>query len=113
MALRRTMNRSRTVLASLTALILSAAVFSTHAQQAPAFEVASIKPNTSGDERSSSIVQPGARYTATNVTLRMLIKTAYQVHDDQVVGGPGWIETERFDVAARGRGSPTTTEFRD
>lgn len=77
----------------------------------PAFEVVSIKPNTSGDERSSSIVMPGAVYRATNVTLRMLIKTAYQVHDDQIVGGPGWMNTERFDVSAKGAGSPTTTEF--
>jgi uncharacterized protein (TIGR03435 family) len=71
----------------------------------------SIRPNTSGDERSSSIVMPGAVYRATNVTLRMLIKTAYQVHDDQIVGGPGWMNTERLDVSAKGAGSPTATEF--
>src|SRR5262245_21633878 len=77
----------------------------------PAFEVVSVKPNASGDANSTSIVQPGARYTATNATLRTLIKTAYQVHDDQIVGGPGWMSTERFDLVARGAGNPTTTEF--
>lgn len=77
----------------------------------PAFEVVSVKPNASGDANSTSIVQPGARYTATNATLRMLIKTAYQVHDDQIAGGPGWMNTDRFDVTARGAGNPSTTEF--
>ena len=77
----------------------------------PAFEVVSIKPNRSGDERTSSIVLPGARYQATNVTLRMLIKTAYQIHDDQIVDAPGWIDIDRFDVVAKGTGNPITTEF--
>ena len=77
----------------------------------PTFEVVSVKPNRSGDERTASIVLPGARYQATNVTLRMLIQTAYQLHDDQIVEGPGWIDIERFDVAARGTGDPTPVEF--
>jgi uncharacterized protein (TIGR03435 family) len=41
----------------------------------------------------------------------MLIKTAYQVHDDQIVGGPGWVNTDRFDLTARGEGNPSTTAF--
>ena len=77
----------------------------------PAFEVVSVRPNDSGDEGSSSIVLPGARYNARNVTLRMMIKTAYQVHDDQIVGGEGWVDTERFDLTAKGAGNPTPTEF--
>ena len=77
----------------------------------PAFEVVSVKPNASGDANFTSIVQPGARYTATNATLRMLIKTAYQVHDDQIVGGPDWLNADRFNVTARGAGNPTTAEF--
>jgi uncharacterized protein (TIGR03435 family) len=76
-----------------------------------AFEVVSVKPNASGDTRTSSIVLPGARYSATNVTLRMLIKTAYQVHDDQIIGGPGWVNTDRFDVTARGEGNPSASAF--
>ena len=78
---------------------------------APAFEVVSVKPNASGDANSTSIVLPGARYTATNATLRMLIKTAYQVHDDQIASGPGWMNTDRFDVTARGAGNPAPAEF--
>ena len=58
-------------------------------------------------------MQPGGRYTATNVTLRMLVKTAYSLHDDQVVGGPGWIDADRFDIAAKAAGYSAPSAFRD
>ena len=67
---------------------------------APSFEVASIKPNNSGDGRVMLGNQPG-RFTATNVTLRMLIRTAYQLQDFQISGGPGWLASDHFDVVAK------------
>jgi uncharacterized protein (TIGR03435 family) len=79
----------------------------------PAFEVASIKPHKSGDQASSIMVQPGGRYSATNATLRMLMRTAYGAHDDQIVGGPNWTSSERFDVVGKAEGNPPTTTFRD
>ncbi len=92
-----------------------------------AFETASVKPNNSGDPASSSIVQPGGRYAATNATLGMLMQTAYYaapspsvqviasygLHDDQIVGGPSWIYSERFDVVAKAVGNPPMSAFRD
>jgi uncharacterized protein (TIGR03435 family) len=65
------------------------------------FEVASVKPNKSNDGRVMIGMQPGGRYTATNVPLRQLIRQAYQVQETQLVGGPEWIRTERFDITAR------------
>ena len=79
----------------------------------PAFDVASVKPSQSHDEQSASFVQPGGRYIATNVTLRMLVKSAYGLHEDQLVGGPGWINTERFDVIAKAEGYTSASGFRD
>ena len=66
----------------------------------PAFEVASIKPNNSGDGRVLMSNQPG-RYTASNVTLRLLIRNAYQLQDFQISGGPSWISSDRFDIVAK------------
>ena len=66
----------------------------------PAFEVASIKPNTSGDGRVMMQNQPG-RYIATNVSLRLLIRNAYQLQDFQITGGPGWVSSDRFDINAK------------
>src|ERR1051325_1321833 len=67
---------------------------------APAFEVASIKPNNSGDGRVMLQNQPG-RFAATNVTLKMLIRNAYQLQEFQIAGGPSWIASDRFDIVAK------------
>jgi uncharacterized protein (TIGR03435 family) len=73
-------------------------------QQAPpggwAFEVASIKPNNSGDGRIMMQNQPG-RFMATNITLRLLIRNAYQMQDSQITGGPSWIASDHYDLIAK------------
>ena len=75
---------------------------------APAFEVASIKPNKSGDGRIAIAFQPGGRFTATGVTLRMLIANAYgtgqPLPTSRIIGGPGWINSDRFDIVAKAEG---------
>ena len=65
----------------------------------PSFEVASIKRNTSGEQFVRMGGPPG-RYTATNVPLRQLIIQAYQLQPTQLIGGPEWLTTERFDINA-------------
>src|SRR5688572_9316012 len=68
--------------------------------QTPAFEVASVKPNTTGS-LSSSRWSKGS-FAATNMPLRMLISSAYGLRADRIVGAPSWIDAEGFDVIARG-----------
>ncbi|MEP7354348.1 MAG: TIGR03435 family protein [Acidobacteriota bacterium] len=74
----------------------------------PAFEVASIKPNNSGETRVSGGYQPGGRYSVTNYSLRALIAAAYvrpQVNPDFLIaGGPKWMDSDRFDVEAKAAG---------
>jgi uncharacterized protein (TIGR03435 family) len=76
--------------------------------QAPAasaaFEVASIKPNNSGDGRVQMRNAAG-RFDATNVTLRMLIRQAYGLQDSQITGGPGWLADDHFDIVAKFEGT--------
>jgi uncharacterized protein (TIGR03435 family) len=79
----------------------------------PTFDVAAIKPNTSADQQTASYVTPGGRYTATNVTLRALLKTAFGLHDTQLVGGPNWIDTDRWDITAKAEGYSNAAAFRD
>ena len=67
----------------------------------PAFEVASVKPNKSGDQRVMIQMPPTGRYTATNIALRMLLRQAYDVQDFQIVGGPNWLASDRFDIVAK------------
>jgi len=63
-----------------------------------AFEVASIKRNTSANAPVSISTPPG-RYIATNVPLLLLINSAYRLATYQYVGLPTW--SDRFDIAAK------------
>ena len=75
------------------------------AAQTPTFEVASVKRNNSGDGSTTRRMQPGGT-TFVNVPLRQLIITAYGVQSFQVIGGPSWITSDRFDVTAKAEGAP-------
>jgi len=81
----------------------------------PAFEAASVKLNTSGDWRKSIGPAPGGRFLATNNTLKDLIPFAYGLPQAtagiRIVGGPGWIDSDRFDVVAKAGGTPSPQEM--
>jgi uncharacterized protein (TIGR03435 family) len=77
-----------------------AAQSSSPTPRAPSFEVASVKPNRSGDLRIQIDRPTANRFTAVNVPLRELIRFAYDVQDIRLIGGPDWIRSERFDVTA-------------
>jgi len=74
----------------------------------PAFEIASIKPSPSPrPNRFGFPVLPsirfeaGGRVNATQATIRDLILRAYDLLPFQLVGGPEWMNSARFDVAAK------------
>jgi bla regulator protein blaR1 len=77
----------------------------------PSFEVASIKPNHSGaDWSKTGAAGSGApidRFIATNITIKSLILWAWApgnsrpLPDDQVSGGPSWINSDRYDIDAK------------
>ena len=67
----------------------------------PAFDVASVKPNNTG-LNSGSISRSGGRITLDNVSLRECVMFAYSIplgREYELVG-PGWLEAEKFDIAA-------------
>ncbi len=66
----------------------------------PSFEVASIKPSAPDSLLKIDFAR-GGRLVVSHATLRFLIKIAYDVSDDQIVGGPAWFSSKRFDVQAR------------
>jgi uncharacterized protein (TIGR03435 family) len=67
----------------------------------PAFEVASVRRHDTDDQRVSMVAEPGGRFRAINIPARLLIRTAYNLQDDQIVGGPAWLDTDRFDIVAK------------
>ena len=80
---------------------------------APVFEVASVKPNGSADFGGSFGPRPGGMLEIRNNTLRNMVRNAYQLQNFQIVGGPDWFDTARFDVTAKApMANPTPAEFR-
>jgi len=67
----------------------------------PVFEAASIKRNVTVSDQASVRTQPGGRLTVNNNSLRNIVRNAYNVQNFQIVGGPDWINTDRWDIVAK------------
>jgi uncharacterized protein (TIGR03435 family) len=68
---------------------------------APAFDVASIKPDTSDDHGISLNIQQSGRFRGTGVSLRMIMEEAYEVKDAQIIGAPPWFASDRYVIDAK------------
>src|SRR5262245_3058805 len=68
-------------------------------QAPPQFEVVSIKPVAFGPTRIE--MPPTGRVNFTNASLKTLVRTAYRLENYQIIGGPDWLDMDRFDVQAR------------
>jgi uncharacterized protein (TIGR03435 family) len=44
---------------------------------------------------------PGNAYEAFNVTLGAMIRMPYRLQDYQIVGAPGWVDHDRFDIVGK------------
>jgi len=80
---------------------------------AQTFDVATVKstPADQAGPEQPSIVQflPNG-FRRTNSTLRTMVRTAFDVQEYQVAGGPDWADRLRFDIEARHRGSVARPE---
>jgi bla regulator protein blaR1 len=77
----------------------------THAPQTadgadPAYEVVTLKLHAPNDKMISFQILPTG-FSATNITVRHLIEFAYNIKDQQLAGGPGWIDTDKYDIELR------------
>src|SRR5262245_30486329 len=93
------------------ALIVSAAA--AWAQPpAPVFEAATVKPSAAGAAEGSSWHSRKGYLVMKNQTLNALIRVAYGLQNDQLSGGPKWIDSERFDIEARAAGPADDPELK-
>ena len=63
----------------------------------PSFEVATIKLSDPGSGRQG-IDSKGHRVLLLGQTLSDMIAFAYQIHRNQIVSGPGWLSTDKYDI---------------
>lgn len=109
------MNRTLLVVGCIPLSVLAAR--GQTSKSARSFEVASVKPSAPNADAERMESFPGlpqemmrfrggpgsndpGRIDYSRVTLKMLLRQAYNVKLDQI-SGPGWLDTERYDIAAK------------
>lgn len=67
----------------------------------PAFEAASVKRSDPSAPPAFRLrIEPSGRFAASQVPLSSLITLAYGIERFHLVGGPDWIDSDRFEIAA-------------
>ena len=74
-----------------------------HKRCNPLYKTVSIKPTKSGihADRIFGVKGESNEFTGTNLSTRELIQDAYHVNEDQIVGVPSWLNSERYDIEAK------------
>jgi uncharacterized protein (TIGR03435 family) len=90
------------MLVSAVLLVGSTCLLGQAADLRPAFEVASVKPDKSETGVDRVHISNGS-VIIQNVSLKRCIGLAYGVAEgrDYLFSGPGWLDTERFDISAK------------
>jgi uncharacterized protein (TIGR03435 family) len=107
----------RAVLNAGLIVFTSCAAFAQTTENSPAFEVASVKqaaPIVGNMIRVMMRGGPGSpdpgQITYTNVTVKNVLMNAYGVKGFQI-SGPGWLDSERFDIVAKLPPGSTKADF--
>jgi len=100
------MNQTRLILLIAASTFSVCPLLSQNPVPKTSFEVISIKPTLPGNSPRGGGPR-GDRFSMTGATLKMLLQSAYQrstpgtASDFQVIGGPAWIDDDRYDVDAK------------
>ena len=76
------------------------------------FEVASFKISKTNAPGGGIRPAPGGqRYQAVNCPVKLMIQVIHRVKANQIIGGPDWLDTERYDMEAKAEKSSTGDEL--
>jgi len=104
----------RTIVPIAPVVVLTAAWMFGQSSTAPlTFEVASIKPTAGTGFRTGIQMLPGGGLRASGATLKILLTVAFDVREFQIVGGPGWISSDRYDIMAKPASGDSETPASD
>lgn len=78
----------------------------------PAYDIVSVKPSLPGVSPGGVDPLPsGLGYEAEATTVKSMISVMYRIPLRQIVGGPDWLDEEKFDVAAIADKAYTTDQL--
>jgi uncharacterized protein (TIGR03435 family) len=81
----------------------SLAILVAHMLCAQSFDVASVKPNTTGGNGigGRGICFAGGGVSVRNMPLSLVIEQAFEIREPQIIGRPAWLNSDRFDIEAK------------
>ena len=101
---------TRTLTSAAALALLCGAAFAQAPPAGPEFEAAVIKLNKSGQNDAAFDMLPSGLFSARNVPLSEVFRFAFKVRRENLVGTPGWINTDRVDITGRApAGTPDET----
>ncbi len=77
----------------------------------PSFEVASIKPTAPGERDRFARFLPGGNLSVTNMSVQQLMVTAFRIQPFQISGAPAWLNSESYDITAKGEEGATQNQI--
>jgi uncharacterized protein (TIGR03435 family) len=87
--------------AIVAALLIGALVYG-QKQDRLTFEVVSIKPANPAQMGGGIKPMPGGQtYEAKNVPVKLIFALMYKIPMQRISGGPGWLDTDRWDIEAK------------
>jgi uncharacterized protein (TIGR03435 family) len=92
-------------------VVLAVSLASAQSPGRPSFEVASFRRNTVPDTDSRFGPRPGGRWSMENSSIATLIHAAYPTQLRELVGAPGWVTSDRYDLDAKAAGEPSREEL--
>src|SRR5579862_2575770 len=96
------------------ALCILCLAFTAFAQSIPQFETAVVRLSPPGTYGKPYGILMGSQFTARTATTRNLISQAWNLQENQILGGPGWLNSERYDLTAKpdlSGGTPSLDEL--
>jgi uncharacterized protein (TIGR03435 family) len=81
------------------------------AEASPEFEVTTVKPSDPDACCARTFGSDGRRFRTTNTNLKWVLQWAYSLQPKQIVGGPPWMDEDRFDIAGEIEGTEAATNL--
>src|SRR3984885_14919329 len=80
----------------------------------PGVQRATVKPTQPGTQLFMLVTQ-GEKVVVKNFTLKYIIKFAYDMPERRIVGGPGWLDTEKWDIEVKPDtpGTPSLAQMKE
>src|SRR5262249_49388647 len=95
---------------------LCCSLFGQAPEKPKAFELADVHVSPPSGlaqiQMSGGVTPRNGRFEIRNATMLDLVRTAYSVEPEKVVGGPNWLASDRFDVIAKAPAGTTKENAR-